>query len=169
MRGDNMLLCEATEQMALEWKEVRMQYQDRLHANRKPGAAVAGYLIGRYPVEQLQNETAAQVVTGNVLANKPFADKLPVGASPSPVTYFVQSTGTGKALYEKQDPAFKGQQIFVGIDLTSGYFCVEGSSALWDELYACRGLDEADLQNDYCVAEYISCLKKFGLLEQVLG
>ena len=31
---------------------------------------------------------------------------------------------------------------------------------LWDELCAFQGLDEADLQNSYCVAQYISLLEK---------
>ena len=35
----------------------------------------------------------------------------------------------------------------------------------WKEVW----LDEKDIQNYFCVAEYISCLKKFGLLESVLG
>ncbi len=38
---------------------------------------------------------------------------------------------------------------------------VEGSSELWNELFAFRGLDEEDLKNYYLVAEYISCLKQF--------
>ena len=41
----------------------------------------------------------------------------------------------------------------------SGFFCVEGSSLLWDELYVRRGLDRQDLQSPYCVAEYLACLQ----------
>lgn len=93
---------------------------------------------------------------------------MPAGATPSVATFIVENTGAGKVLYENQDRIFKGNSIFVGIDLESGYFCVEGSSMLWDELYAFQGLDENDIQNYYRVAEYISCLKRFGLLEHVL-
>jgi hypothetical protein len=39
---------------------------------------------------------------------------------------------------------------------------------LWDELYAFQGIDEADIQNPYCVAQYIACLKRFKLLQGVL-
>lgn len=163
-----MLLSEATPQMMAQWKTIRMEYQDRLRANRKSGAAVAAYLAEKYPVQLLQDKRAAQVVTSNVLNNRPFAQKLPAGTAPCPVACHVENTGAGKALYEKQDLVFSGLRIFVGIDLTTGYFCVEGSSDLWDELYAFRGLDEQDLQNDYCVAEYVSCLKKRGMLEQTL-
>lgn len=163
-----MLLSEATLEMVAEWKTIRMEYQDRLCANRKSGAAVAAYLAEKYPVQLLQDKRSEQVVISNVLNNKPFAQKLPAGAAPCPVAYHVKNIGEGKALYEEQDSVFGGQRIFVGIDLTTGYFCVEGSSELWDELYVFRGLDEQDLQNDYCVAEYVSCLKKRGMLEQML-
>ena len=40
---------------------------------------------------------------------------------------------------------------------------VEGSSLLWDELYVFRGLDEQDLENYVCVAEYIACMRRFSL------
>ena len=55
---------------------------------------------------------------------------------------------------------FRGRPIFVGIELLSGFFCVEGSSLLWDELYVRRGLDRQDLQSPYCVAEYLACLQR---------
>ena len=46
---------------------------------------------------------------------------------------------------------------------------MEGSSLLWDELYAYRGLNEPELENYYSVAEYVSCLNRFGLLEETLA
>ena len=72
-----------------------------------------------------------------------YKDKLPIGAEPSALTFIVKNTGTGKVLYENQDKIFKGNSIFVGIDLNSGYYCVEGSSILWDELCAFQGLDKS--------------------------
>jgi hypothetical protein len=63
---------------------------------------------------------------------------------------------------------FRGRAIIVAVELHSAYFMVEGSSLLWDELFAFRGLDEEDLANYYLVAEYIGCLKRFGLLDEVL-
>ena len=59
----------------------------------------------------------------------------------------------GKLLYEKQDNIFKGEDIFVGIEMETGFIHVEGSSLLWDELFAFRGLDTDDLKNIYLVAE----------------
>jgi len=54
------------------------------------------------------------------------------------------------------------------VELNSGYFLVEGSSLLWDELFAFRGLDEEDLKNYYLVAEYVACLRRFDRLDRVL-
>ncbi len=50
-------------------------------------------------------------------------------------------------------------EIFVGVDLATGYFLVEGSEQLWDELCAFSGLDERDLENYVCVGLYLDCLK----------
>ena len=47
---------------------------------------------------------------------------------------------------------------------------VEGTSLLWDELYAFRGLDAQDLENYVCVAEYIACMQRFSLpMQSVSG
>ena len=70
----------------------------------------------------------------------------------------------GKRYIKTRDEMFKGRKIFIGVDLASGYFMVEGSSMLWDELCAFQGLDAKDIENYYCVAQYISCLKRFNKL-----
>lgn len=76
------------------------------------------------------------------MMNPRLREKLPPGVMPKPVTYFV------------------GNNVFVGIDLASGYFCVEGSERIYDELFAFRGLDEKDLDNVFLVAEYVECAKR---------
>ena len=71
---------------------------------------------------------------------------------------------TGGRLYENKEEIFKDvEEIFVGIDLETGYFCVEGSGELYDELIAFRGLDDRDLENFYLVAEYVAAAQKFGV------
>ncbi|MDF2505150.1 hypothetical protein [Clostridium sp.] len=164
-----MLIQEATPEMVERWKEVWNKYKDKLVPNRKSGKEFVKYLKNKYLLEELHGDNAKQVVINNVLYNKPYDDKLPMGAELSAITFIVENQGNGKFLYENQDEVFKGNNIFVGVELESGFFCVEGSSLLWDELYVFQGLDENDIQNYFCVAEYISCLKKFGLLESVLG
>ncbi|MEN6609365.1 MAG: hypothetical protein ABFC24_00850 [Methanoregulaceae archaeon] len=83
--------------------------------------------------------------------------------------FFIEGTGAGKHLYENQNDPFKGNNIIVGLELETAFFMVEGSSQLWDELFAFRGLDEEDLNNFYLVAEYVACLKNSGMLESVLA
>ena len=157
-----MLMQEPTSEMVEEWKKIWIEYKDKLRPNRKSGKEVVEYLKNKYLLEELHDDNASQVVIDNLIYNKPLADKLPMGAEPSAVTFIIENKDNGKFLYENQDEIFKGNNIFVGVELESGFFCVEGSSLLWDELYAFQGLDEKDIRNYYCVAEYISCLKKFG-------
>ncbi len=150
------------------WKEVYAQYRPLLKPNRISGAALYQYLSSRYPLLVLEDTRADRMVTDNILKNECFACELPAGTLPSPVCCVIEPVGSGTALYRAQDAVFSGCEIIVGIDLVSGYFLVEGSSDLWDELFAHRGLNENDLNNFYCVAEYISCLSRFGLLEGAL-
>lgn len=152
-----------------EWKRTAARYRDLLRPNRISGRALYDYLQARYPLTPLRDARADRVVCDNILKNKCFAEELPEGVPPEPACAIVERRGAGLALYRAQEEAFSGCEIFVGIDLAGGYFLVEGSSLLWDELYARRGLNETDLKNDYCVSEYIACLARFGLLEQTLG
>lgn len=167
-RGIAMLMQKPTPKMIEEYKETWNEYKNKLHPNRKSGKEVVEYLKNKYLLEELHDDNARLTVINNVLYNKPYREKLPMRAKPHAVTFVVKNEGNGKFLYENQDEIFKEINIFVGVELESGFFCVEGSSLLFDELYAFRGLDEKDIQNYYCVAEYISCLKKYGLLQNAL-
>lgn len=163
-----MLMQKPTPEMIESWKAVWNEYKDKLLPNRKSGKEVVKYLKNKYLLEELHDDNAKQVVINNVLYNTCCSDKLRRGVEPSAVTFILENKDRGKFLYENQDEIFKGNSIFIGVELESGFFCVEGSSLLWEELYAFQGLDEKDIQNYFCVAEYISCLKKFGLLESIL-
>jgi len=166
--GVHMLMQEATSEMREAWKVIWNKYKDKLLPNRKSGAEIVAYILGKYSMTEIYDNEALQVITGNVLNNMMLAEKIPTGKTPSPVAFFVNNYGEGKVLYENQDEIFKGSKIFVGVDLLSGLFHVEGSSMLWDELCAFQGLDERHIQNPYCVAEYVSCLKRFGLLDKII-
>ncbi|SHJ96754.1 hypothetical protein SAMN02745163_02949 [Clostridium cavendishii DSM 21758] len=163
-----MLMQEPKPEMVEEWKEVWVEYKDKLLPNRKSGREVLEYLRSKYILEELNDDNANQIVMYNLLYNKPLAEKLPIGVEPSVVIFVIQNKDNGRFLYGNQDEIFRGNKVIVGVELESGFFYVEGSSLLWDELYAFQGLDENDIQNFFCVAGYISCLKKFGLLERVL-
>ena len=157
-----------TKEDIARWKKIFLDYHTRLKPNRISGALLRDYLTARYPTQQVQDQKLDQVVSGNILANECYARALPPGVSPNPACYKLAREGAALPLYASQDALYAGSDIIVGIDLVSGYFFVEGSSQLWDELYARRGLDEEELSNYYCVAEYVSCLTRFGLLEQAL-
>ena len=151
------------------WKHVYDLYKNRLKPNRISGEALYGYLESRYPLLPLNDGRADAVVIQNILENEVFARELPPDTAPNPVCCVIEPVGAGKVLYSSQDDFYHHCEILVGIDLVSGYFLVEGSSQLWDELYAHRGLNKIDLSNFYSVAEYIACLERFGMLEQTLA
>jgi len=163
-----MQTTQATQEDIARWKRVYEEYRPRLRSNRISGAALFAYLESRYPLLYMEDTRADQVLIDNILKNECFASQLPSGEQPEPVCCAIEPVGTGLALYHAQDAVFSGCDIIVGIDLVSGYFLVEGSSLLWDELYAHRGLNEDDLNNSYSVAEYIACLTRFDLLAETL-
>lgn len=162
--GDRMLMTEPTPAMLEEWKAVFKTYKDRLRPNRKTGAELVEYLSSRYSLTELTDPRALLVVAGNVTENAPFAEKLPEGTFPDPRAFFIDSWGNGRFLYRDRSEQEAVGEIFVGIDLESGYYMVEGSATLWDELCVFQGLDEKDLQNPYCVAMYVNCLERAGRL-----
>lgn len=159
----------ATQKMMKDWKVTYEQYKAKVNPNRKTALEIIEHLKQNYPVTEVTNDQWKKMITHEVLENEHSAKKLPAGKQPFAVIFSVQNTGAGTHLYKTQDKVFKGQNIFVGIEIETGHFHVEGSSLLWDELFAIRGLDEDDLTNFYLVAQYISCLKKFDLLGSVLA
>lgn len=164
-----MLVRKATPELVKEWKETFAAYRPRLHPNRKTGRELLAYLAANYPVRELPVESVSEVIADNLLLNESQARKLPAGTMPEAAGFVIENTGAGKHLYETQDAIFSGKPIIVGIELNSGYFLVEGSSLLWDDLFAFLGLDEEDLKNYYLVAEYVACLRRFGRLDSVIA
>ena len=146
-----MLSANITKKSLDEWKKIWRENKESLKPNRKTGKEILVYLQERYVLEKINDRKADETVSWNILNNECFSIKLPKGVKPDVMTYYV-SLKNNKASCSK---------VFVGIDLITGYYIVEGSESLWDELYAFRGLDEDDIQNPYCVAEYLACLKKF--------
>jgi len=163
-----MIMQETTPEMVEKWKSIFSEYKTKLYPNKKPTLDIIKYIKHKYPLIELADKKWSQIVVDNLLQNECYAEKLPVGKMPVAIVYSVKNSGTGKILYEKQDDIFNGINIVFGVELETAFFTVEGSSLLWDELFAFRGLDEVDLNNYYLVAEYITCLKKFNMLDSVL-
>lgn len=164
-----MLACKVTPEMVRKWKDTSAKYRPLLRPNKKSGTEILVYLTGKYPVKEIPAESISEVIADNVLLNDCYARKMPAGKTPEATGFFIENTGAGKHLYENQDEFFRGRPIIAGVELHSAYFMVEGSSLLWDELFAFRGLDEEDLANYYLVAEYVACLRRFDLLDSVLA
>ena len=136
-------------------KKIRPEKKDSLVPCRKTGEEIERYLRAKYPLAETKEEKFLNAVSGNVLENEFEREKFG-GALPRPKAFFLLREGAGAPLYEKSGC----ERIFVGLDLETGFFLVEGSPDLWDELCAFRGLDEKDLQNYVCTAVYFSCLEK---------
>jgi hypothetical protein len=157
-----MLMQEATPEMIENWKAIWRKNKDLLRPNRKSGSDIVKYLSNKYPLRELQDERSTQVVIENVMFNEHFSEKIPKGMNPLAVTFIIENRDEGRLLYENQDETWGGCDIFVGIELVSGHYQVEGSSLLWDELCAFQGLDDKDIENFFCVAQYIYAIEKFG-------
>lgn len=170
-----MITQRPTVEILNEWKKIFEQYKDLLRPNRKSGADILNYLQRNYSLTEIPDEDMLKVISENVSRNKFLAEKLPVGQLPVPKAFYLENIGNGHKFFlsENKDRSdlWGGEitKIFVGIDLSSGYYVVEGSTMLWDELCAFQGVDEKDLENYVVVADYINALQRFGKLDSVLG
>ncbi|WP_026396300.1 hypothetical protein [Acetobacterium malicum] len=164
-----MLTAPPTPALIAHWQSVFKTYQSRLVPNRKSTAEVIAYLSERYPLTAVDTAAALAVVTGNITENRPFAEKCPPGRDLRPVVFRIPRQGSGVRLYEQREALYGDTPIMVGLEHETAFVMVEGSSDLADELVAFAGLDAADLNNYYLVANYIACLEKFGLLAQVIS
>lgn len=166
-----MITQEVTQAMVDDWKSIWLQYKDKLQPNRKSGIEVLDYLKKNYSLTELNDKNVIDDIVYNITMNMPYAEKLPKGITPNPRAFILEEQGEGKKFYEtkNQDPIELWgtfTKIIVGVDIISGYYMVDGSTMLWDELCAYRGLDEKDLQNYVCVAEYINSLERFDMLKE---
>ncbi|MDU5111897.1 MAG: hypothetical protein E6248_15785 [Clostridium sp.] len=159
-----MLMEEATPEKVIEWKEIWKEYKNILVSNRRTGEELVKYIKERYILRELNDKKAKEIVKSNILKNIVYANKLSEGQSPKILTFIIENRDEGCCLYEKQDDIYIGTEIFIGVDIESGFFHVEGSSLLWDELMAFKGLDEEEIQNYFSVAMYILSLKRFQII-----
>ena len=138
-KSNEVILCCCRNPLLPCWK-IWKQYQHQLQPNRKFGQELIDYLSENYVLTEIHDLKAAEVVTWNVTMNTPIAAKLPDGMLPQPKTYYVGHQERGQLLYLHRAAIFQEvENIFVGIDLQSGYYLVEGSDLPWDELCAVQG------------------------------
>lgn len=163
-----MLTTPATAAMIAEWQSVFKAYQSRLAPNRKSVDQVIAYLAQKYPLAVVDTAAALAVVTGNITANRPFVEKCPAGRPLQPLVFNIPRQGGGTLLYKQREAFYGDTPIMVGLERETAFVMVEGSGELADELVAFAGLDQADLKNYYLVANYIACLEKFNLIDQII-
>lgn len=138
-----MLTSKATPEMLQEWKRIYEQNRKGMTPNRKSGIDVDKYFREKYNPDPFPNAAFKDVVQSNILEDDFCRAKLPSGLLPEIKTYQLPN------------------DVYVGIDLSSGFFHVESESTeemakVYDDLFLYRGLDEADLENVFLVAQYIS-------------
>ena len=155
-------------EMIKEWKSTYEQYKDKLYPNKKTITEILNYLNQKYQLTEIFDEKVDFVIKGNAAEN-PLLEYQPKKNILKSRGFYVDNSGAGKILYEKQDKIFEGSKIIVGIEYETNYFLVEGSSFLYDELTAFHGLNEKELSNYFLVDQYISCLSKFGMLDSVIN
>ena len=157
-----MLVKSIDRKKIAKWKYLSKKYGGTLVPDRKSGRDLLKYLQEKYVLEEIKDVKALEVVCGNVTENEVFSEKLPLGALPDPVAFYIKNQGAGKILYENKGEGEEvfadSEKIFVGIDLKTGYFTVEGSILLRNELFF-RGLDKKDLQNFALVGQYLELTK----------
>ncbi len=157
-----MLTERPTKEMIAEWQEIHRNHRPRMQPNRITGTELIAWLCAQYPVTELYEQELLDMVTLSVKENAHYAEKLPVGVPPKPRAFRIENTGAGAALYETQEDIWaECPYILVTAEEVTGEFFVEGSCKLWDEMFAVRGLDAADLENYYLVAEYIKCAETY--------
>ena len=163
-----MLMTKPDPEMIKEWKSTYEQYKDKLYPNKKTITEILNYLNQKYQLTEIFDEKVDFVIKGNAAEN-PLLEYQPKKNILKSRGFYVDNSGAGKILYEKQDKIFEGSKIIVGIEYETNFFLVEGSSFLYDELTAFHGLNEKELSNYFLVAQYISCLSKFGRLDSVIN
>ncbi len=158
-----------------QWKHIFEKYKGKLKPNRISGTELLNYLQKHYILTEIYDTEALKVVCDNVMMNEIYKEKLPINTSPIPKAFYLENSGNGEKFYcceAKDSEGIWGgdiTRIFIGVDTVTGFYTVEGSTMLHDELNAIRGLDEKDLQNFVIVAQYIEALQKFNMLDKVIN
>ena len=137
-----MLTKPPTPEMYEEWKSIWRKYRNKLTPNRKSGKDLLDYLSNNYELTEIFSDNALESIVLNVIMNEPRKEKLPAGTVPVPRAFFLENNGNGEAFYKSENKdsseIWGGDitRIFVGVDTSSGFFIVEGSTMLCDELNA---------------------------------
>lgn len=129
-----MITTEVTSEQIENWRKIYSENKNKLVVNRISGKALDNYFVEKYhPIK----EAPSRFVDIVILNAKENNEQEPIVSA-----------------YELEG------NIYVGIDLNSGFFQVECEDvdkmrAVWDDLFLARGLSEKDIDNYVIVAQYI--------------
>lgn len=157
-----MIFAPATQEKLLEWRKTHSKFKNKLSPNRKSGSEVLEYIKNKYILEELTEEKYLDIVSYTVTENDFNKQKLSENKLPVPKAFLLKNEGNGKYIYENQEEMWEKCPVYIGVDLESGFYIVEGSCLLYDEIYAFQGVDQYDIGNCVRVADYIECIKKFN-------
>ena len=159
-----MLYREPEEKQIEQWKQCWAEWHDRLQPARRCGSTLAAWLMNHYPVTPLRSLKAKWVVRRSVTGSSYYRKKLPAGRKPRVLCWVIEPYEAGAALYrDRPEEMAASPAVWVGIDLAGGYFHVEGSDLLWDQLCALQGVDEDDLGNFFLTAQYVEACRRCGV------
>ncbi len=134
-----MITAEVTSEQIENWKKIYSENKNKLVVNRISGKTLDNYFVEKYH---------------------------PIMDAPSRFTDIVILNAKENG---ERDPIISAYvlegNIYVGIDLNSGFFQVECEDidkmrAIWDDLFLARGLSEEDIDNYVIAAQYILLQKK---------
>lgn len=129
-----MITTEVTSEQIENWRKIYSENKNELVVNRISGKALDNYFVEKYhPIK----EAPSQFVDIVILNAKENDEQEPIVSA-----------------YELEG------NIYVGIDLNSGFFQVECEDVdkmrtVWDDLFLARGLSEEDIDNYVIAAQYI--------------
>ena len=129
-----MITTEVTSEQIENWRKIYSENKNKLVVNRISGKALDNYFVEKYhPIK----EAPSQFVDIVILNAKENDEQEPIVSA-----------------YELEG------NIYVGIDLNSGFFQVECEDVdkmrtVWDDLFLARGLSEEDIDNYVIAAQYI--------------
>ena len=129
-----MITAEVTSVQIENWKKIYFENKNKLVENRISGKALDNYFVEKYhPIKEAPSQFV-DIVILNARENN----------EQEPIVSAYELVGN----------------IYVGIDLNSGFFQVECEDvdkmkAIWDDLFLARGLSEKDIDNYVIASQYI--------------
>ena len=137
-----MLTEKISRNMIDEYKKIYEKHRSELRPNRKSGTEIEEYFISKYSPVVLDSYEFRQMISECIVENEFTKKKLLNDSKPQVVSYILD------------------ENVFVGIDILTGYFHVESEDfekmkLIHDDLFVFRGLDDMDLKNYFLVAQYI--------------